>query len=133
MPRALWGEPLPLPTTAAFGTQRMCGDTQVDSRYQGLDLPRFRGLFRVWDQGIAFDGILSSILVSFFCSAPSGAILPSRPAGYARRRVERQSRSAGTQAVRSGSVFPGRALTAVSTVACLSASGSSAIRAYRCS
>jgi hypothetical protein len=41
-----------------------------------LDLPRFRGGLRAWDQGIWSEGILLSCLVPFFCSAPGGAILP---------------------------------------------------------
>ena len=45
-----------------------------------MDLPRFRGRLSAWDQGIWSDGILPSCLASFFCSAPGGAILPSRPA-----------------------------------------------------
>jgi hypothetical protein len=45
-----------------------------------LDLPRFRGRLRAWDQGIWSDGILPSCLVSFFCLALGRAILPSRPA-----------------------------------------------------
>jgi hypothetical protein len=44
-----------------------------------VDLPRFGGQLRAWDQSIWSDGILPSCLVSFFCSAPGGAILPSRP------------------------------------------------------
>jgi hypothetical protein len=102
-------------------------------RLDVVDLPRFRGRFRAWDQCISFDVILSSSLVHSFVRPACGAILSSRPAGYARRRDERRSRSACTQAVRSGSVSPGRALTTVSTLACLGASGSSAIREQRCS
>ncbi len=51
-----------------------------------LDLPRFRGGLRAWDQDIWSDGILPSHLVAFFCSAPGGAILPSRPAQWCGRR-----------------------------------------------
>src|ERR1700736_6589501 len=59
-----------------------------------LDLPRFRGGLRAWDQGIWSDGILLSCLVPFFCSAPGGAILPSRPArsgGQGRPHLERSA------------------------------------------
>ena len=59
-----------------------------------LDLPRFRGGFRTWDQGILSDDILPSCLVAFFCSAPGGAILPSRPARECGRRAQRRSRTA---------------------------------------
>jgi hypothetical protein len=59
-----------------------------------LDLPRFGGQLRAWDQGIWSDGILPSCLVSFFCSASSGAILPSRPARWCGRRAQRRSRTA---------------------------------------
>ena len=52
-------------------------DTRGISR---VDLPRFRGGLRAWDQGIWSDVMLSSLLVAFFCSAPGGAILPPRPA-----------------------------------------------------
>ena len=46
----------------------------------GLDLPRFRGGVRAWVQGIWSDGILSSCLRLFFCSAPAEFVFPSRPA-----------------------------------------------------
>src|SRR4051794_10020298 len=45
-----------------------------------LDLPRFRGELRAWDQSSCWGVILSSSFVAFFGSAPRGAILPSRPA-----------------------------------------------------
>ena len=45
-----------------------------------LDLPRFRGELRAWDQSSCWGVILSSSFVAFFGSAPGGAILPSRPA-----------------------------------------------------
>src|SRR5271169_1123390 len=60
-----------------------------------MDLPRFRGGLRAWDQGIWSDGILPSYLVAFFCSAPGGAILPSRPAQWCGRRAQRRSREGG--------------------------------------
>src|SRR6266436_3451625 len=60
----------------------------------GVDLPRFRGEVRAWDQGIWSNGILSSCLVPFFCSAPGGAILPPRPARRCGRRAQRRSRTA---------------------------------------
>src|SRR5262245_51397253 len=44
-----------------------------------LDLPRFRGRFRIWHQLIS-RATWSSCPGPFFCSAPCGAILPSRPA-----------------------------------------------------
>src|SRR5262249_14286486 len=59
-----------------------------------MDLPRFGGQLRSWDQGIWSDGILLSCSVPFFCSAPGGAILPSRPARYCGRRAQRRSRTA---------------------------------------
>src|SRR6516165_120651 len=65
-----------------------------------LDLPRFRGGLRAWDQGVWSDGILLSCLVPFFCSAPGGAILPSRPARGCGRRAERRSRTAHLGATR---------------------------------
>ena len=45
-----------------------------------LDLPRFRGEMRAWDQALWLYVMLSSGFVAFFGSAPGGAILPSRPA-----------------------------------------------------
>ena len=45
-----------------------------------LDLPRFRGEMRAWDQALWVYVMLSSGFVGFFGSAPGGAILPSRPA-----------------------------------------------------
>jgi hypothetical protein len=63
------------------------------TRVAGLDLPRFGGRLRAWDQGIWSDGILLSCLVSFFCSAPGGAI-SSWPARWCGRRAQRRSRTA---------------------------------------
>src|SRR5271157_5344472 len=77
-----------------------------------LDLPRFRGGLRAWDQGIWSDGILLSCLVPFFCSAPGGAILPSRPARWCGRRAQRRSRTAPL-----GGRPEGLSLTAASTAA----------------
>jgi hypothetical protein len=62
-----------------------------------LDLPRFRGEVRSWDQGTWFDCIVSSSLGRSFGSAES--IFSSRPARCQGRRVERLSRTAGTLAV----------------------------------
>jgi hypothetical protein len=45
-----------------------------------LDLPRFRGEMRAWDQAPWLYVMLSSGFVAFFSLAPGGAILPSRPA-----------------------------------------------------
>ena len=45
-----------------------------------MDLPRFRGEMRAWDQALWLYVMLSSGFVAFFGSAPGGAILPSRPA-----------------------------------------------------
>jgi hypothetical protein len=45
-----------------------------------LDLPRFRGEMRAWDQALWLYVMLSFGFVAFFGSAPGGAILPSRPA-----------------------------------------------------
>jgi hypothetical protein len=45
-----------------------------------VDLPRFRGEMRAWDQALWLYVMLSSGFVAFFGSAPGGAILPSRPA-----------------------------------------------------
>ena len=45
-----------------------------------LDLPRFRGGVKAWVQGIWNDGILSSCLRLFFCSALAEFVFPSRPA-----------------------------------------------------
>jgi hypothetical protein len=47
---------------------------------QNVDLPRFRGEMRAWDQALWLYVMLSSGFVAFFGSAPGGAILPSRPA-----------------------------------------------------
>jgi hypothetical protein len=41
-----------------------------------LDLPRFRGEMRAWDQALWLYVMLSSGFVAFFGSAPGGAILP---------------------------------------------------------
>jgi hypothetical protein len=83
-----------------------------------LDLPRFGGRLRAWDQGIWSDGILLSCLVSFFCSAPGGAILSSRPARWCGRRAQRRSRTAPV-----GGRPKGLSLTDASTVAGWCASG----------
>jgi len=48
-----------------------------------MDLPRFRGEMRAWDQALWLDVMLSSGLVAFFGSAPGGAILP-----FSNRRPE---------------------------------------------
>ena len=82
-----------------------------------MDLPRFRGQLRAWDQGIWSDGILPSCLESFFCSAPGGAILPSRPARWCGRRAQRRSRTAPRGRPE------GLSLTAASTAAGWCASG----------
>jgi hypothetical protein len=83
-----------------------------------LDLPRFRGRLRAWDQGIWSDGILPSCLVSFFCLVPGGAILPSRSARWCGRRAQRRSRTAPL-----GGRPEGLSLTAASTTAGWCASG----------
>src|SRR5271165_6807086 len=63
-----------------------------------LDLPRFRGQLRSWDQATLSDFILlvpscsSCLLEGSFCSAPAEPILPSRPAHSTRRRAEGRSR-----------------------------------------
>jgi hypothetical protein len=48
----------------------------TDARRCWLDLPRFRGELRAWDQSSCWGVILSSSFVAFFGSAPGGAILP---------------------------------------------------------
>src|SRR6516165_3903104 len=83
-----------------------------------LDLPRFGGQLRAWDQSIWSDCILPSCLVAFFCSAPGGAILPSRPARWCGRRAQRRSRTAPL-----GVRPKGLSLTAASTTADWCASG----------
>src|ERR1022692_4166620 len=88
-----------------------------------LDLPRFRGEMRSWDQGIWVDGILSSSLGRSFGSAES--IFSSRPAGFQGCRVERLSRMAGGLSVQPAVTFPGRSLTGASTTASSDAPGSS--------
>ena len=70
------------------------------------------------DQGILSDGILPSCLVAFFCSAPGGAILPSRPARECGRRAQRRSRTAPLRGRPKG-----LSLTAASTAAAWCASG----------
>src|SRR5271169_3767290 len=87
-----------------------------------VDLPRFRGEVRSWDQGIWFDGILSSSWWRSFCSAER--IFSSRPAHCQGRRVEWRSRTAGRLAVRLAATFPGRSLTDASTRPCSCALGS---------
>src|SRR6266404_4952338 len=76
--------------------------------YLALDLPRFRGEVRAWDQGIWSDGILSSCFVPFFCSAPGRAILPPRPARRCGRRAQRRSRTAPLGGRPEGLVLDGR-------------------------
>src|SRR6516225_561248 len=83
-----------------------------------VDLPRFRGELWAWDQGIWSEGMLLSCLVAFFCSAPGGAILPSRPARGCGRRAQRRSRTAPL-----GGRPKGLSLTAASTAADWCASG----------
>src|SRR5713226_8405404 len=87
-----------------------------------LDLPRFRGRLRAWDQAIWSDGILSSRFETFFGLAPGGAILPSRPARWCGRRAQRRSRTAP-----SWGRPEGLSLTAASTTARWCASGSTAV------
>ena len=55
----------------------------AEGRGLSLDLPRFRGEMRAWDQALWLDVMLSSGLVAFFGSAPGGAILP-----FSNRRPE---------------------------------------------
>src|SRR5271163_1431287 len=88
-----------------------------------LDLPWFGGRLKAWDQGIWSDGILPSCLVSFFCSASGGAILPSRPARWGGRRAQRRSRTAPLRGRAEG-----LSLTAASTAAGWCASGLTARR-----
>jgi hypothetical protein len=45
-----------------------------------LDLPRFRGEMRAWDQALLALRHVILRFRAFFGSAPGGAILPSRPA-----------------------------------------------------
>jgi len=54
--------------------------SKVEFAKAPVDLPRFRGELRAWDQSSCWGVILSSSFVAFFGSAPRGAILPSRPA-----------------------------------------------------
>ena len=88
-----------------------------------LDLPRFRGQLRSWDQATASDVMASSFSCSFFClapsfrSAPAEPILPSRPAHSTRRRAQGRSRS------RTSRAREGLTLTAPSPVAGWSAPG----------
>jgi hypothetical protein len=86
-----------------------------------LDLPRFRGEVRAWDQSSGWGVILSSSFVAFFGSTPKGAILPSRPARWCGRRAERRSRTAP-----SWGRPKGLSLTVASTTAGWCASGSPA-------
>ena len=79
---------------------------------------RFRGRLSAWDPGIWSDGILPSCLASFFCLAPGGAILSSRPVRRCGRRAQRRSRTAPL-----GGRPEGLSLTAASTAACWRASG----------
>jgi hypothetical protein len=44
-----------------------------------MDLPRFGGRFWIWHQ-LTSRVNCTSFVEAFFCSAPCGAILPSRPA-----------------------------------------------------
>jgi hypothetical protein len=36
-----------------------------------MDLPRFRGVLRIWGQAVRFDSILASCVETFFSSAPA--------------------------------------------------------------
>jgi hypothetical protein len=74
-----------------------------------LDLSRFRGEVRSWDQGTWFDCIVSSSVGRSFGSAES--IFSSRPARCQGRRVERLSRTAGTLAMQLAITLAGRSLT----------------------
>jgi hypothetical protein len=84
-----------------------------------LELPRFRGELRAWDQTSCWGVILSSSCVTFFGSTPGGAILPSRHARWCGRRAQRRSRTAP-----SWGRPKGVSLTVASTAAGWSASGS---------
>src|SRR6516165_5350891 len=111
--------PLSLQSQAASALA-VGGDPEISDKSLGqvVDLPRFGGQLRAWDQSIWSDGILVSCLVSFFCSAPGGAILPSRPARWCGRRAQRRSRTAPL-----GGRPKGLSLTAASTTADWCASG----------
>src|SRR5271169_1464415 len=97
------------------------------AKISDLDLPRFRGEVRSWDQGTWFDCIVSSSLGQSFGSAES--IFSSRPARCQGRRVERLSRTAGTLAMQLAITLAGRSLTGASTTACWCAPGSRAVAA----
>jgi hypothetical protein len=60
-----------------------CAGTH-DHKNHILDLPRFGGEVRAWDQGIWSDSILSSCFTHSFVRPLGGAILPSRPARWVR-------------------------------------------------
>ena len=84
-----------------------------------MELPRFRGELRAWDQTSCWGVILSSSCVTFFGSTSGGAILPPRPARWCGRRAQRRSRTAP-----SWGRPKGVSLTVASTAAGWSASGS---------
>ena len=72
------------PTNAAEDAAKGAGIGAAVGGVGGLltgvvDLPRFRGEMRAWDQALGLYVMLSSGFVAFFGSAPGGAILPSRP------------------------------------------------------
>jgi hypothetical protein len=73
-----------------------------------MDLPRFGGQVRIWDQSVRSGGILSSCFQSFFSSAPGGAILSSRPARGCGRRAQRRSRPAPSSGPPAGLGLDGR-------------------------
>ena len=57
-----------------------------------LDLPRFGGQLRIRVSGLRV--FYPPAWCHSFCSAPGGAILPSRPAPWCGRRAQRRSRTA---------------------------------------
>ena len=74
--------PAVLPNVVAVGGTSVLRDSAGNflSDPLELDLPRFRGGVKAWVQGIWSDGILSSCLRLFFCSALAEFVFPSRPA-----------------------------------------------------
>ena len=118
-----------------------------------MDLPRFRGEMRAWDQALWLDVMLSSGLVAFFGSAPGGAILPfsnrrpeckrfpdlsfsipffcsTAPQAFFRpdRRLARPPRAARSMTAPLWGRPEGLSLTAASTVAGLVVAGLGSVR-----
>jgi hypothetical protein len=79
-------EPLPI---VDGGARRSPAPEPTITKTTILDLPRFGGEVRAWDQGIWFDSILSSCFTQFFCSAPGEPFFRPGPHDGCGRRAQR--------------------------------------------